>query len=729
MRLLLIDNHDSFTAILHHYAWEAAGERPLFYRNDELTRDELERLDFEAVILSPGPGHPAQVRDFGVGRDLLALYPDVPVLGVCLGMQGLAYHAGARVVPWEGALHGRPSRITHDGTGVFRGVPDGFSAIRYHSLHVDPASLPAHVRVTARSREDDLVMGIAFTDRPWHGVQFHPESFATEYGKTLIANFIDLARADAGVGLRSGPAAGDVAPWAAATSVENTPEAARDAPRLDSARTGGDVPGGPRLAPPETAGRTIPHRLLRWREPADVFVSNFHNVTNSFWMRGGAWGAEVMGRAAEAHVFRDWNAWRAWVDALPLAEGRAAPWEGYRGGPVGHLPYEGYRGTLSASGVGGVAGIGGRAAPVEESDRAGGGNAAGEEPFRWLLPAGWLAFDQATRTVHAAWEGEAPPEWLEDVIARWDEAPPPLPSAELPPFARWAPSLDEHAYRARVVALQDAIARGETYEACLTHAFTVTGDGDGSGSAPHPDPLTVFLRLCARNPASYAAYLAFEDVNILSASPELFLEARDGIVRSFPIKGTRRRGRDAESDDALREDLAGSVKDAAENRMIVDLTRHDLARVCEPGSVDVPVFLRVEALPAVFQLVSEVQGRLKPGATATDAIGACFPGGSMTGAPKERTVGILSALEAAPRGIYSGALGYLTYGHAFRLSMVIRTLENRGAEWRVGCGGAVLADSDPSGEWREAMLKARSVIDAAGGVAGSTGAPSRPDVP
>src|SRR5690606_28381813 len=119
MRLLLIDNHDSFTAILHHYLWEMAGEKPLCYRNDALTRDDLERLDFEAVVLSPGPGHPANVRDFGVCRDLLTLFPDTPVLGVCLGMQGLVHHAGGRIVPWEGALHGRVSQIAHDGTGVF----------------------------------------------------------------------------------------------------------------------------------------------------------------------------------------------------------------------------------------------------------------------------------------------------------------------------------------------------------------------------------------------------------------------------------------------------------------------------------------------------------------------------------------------------------------------------------------------------------------------------------
>lgn len=673
MRLLLIDNHDSFTAILHHYVWELAGERPLFYRNDELTRDDLERLDFEAAILSPGPGHPANVRDFGICRDLLALYPATPVLGVCLGMQGLVHHAGGRVIPWDGALHGRASHIVHDGSGVFRGLPDRFSAIRYHSLQVDPASLPDGVQVTARADEDGLIMGVAFADRPWHGVQFHPESFATEHGKALIANFLELAR--------------DVQ---APHRILSTPLSSSPSSRSSTVPPGGDVPGGPRPFPPRTPHPVIPHRALPWRDPEEVFVAHFHNVTNSLWMEGEAWGAAVMARADEAHVFREWSAWRAWVDSLPLAEGREAPWPGYRGGPVGHLPYEGYRTTLGIPG------------PARDDG----------EPFRWLLPQGWLAFDRAGRTVYAAWDGPVPPAWLIGVMEAWDMPAPSLPPAQLPPFAHWTPALEEAAYTGRVEALQDAIARGETYEACLTHAFSVRIEADASGRAP--DPLAVFLRLRSRNPAGYAAYLSFGDVRILSASPELFLEARDGVVRSFPIKGTRRRGADAAADRALREDLSTSLKDAAENRMIVDLTRHDLARVCVPGSVEVPVFLRVEELPAVFQLVSEVQGRLRPGLRATEAITACFPGGSMTGAPKERTVEILSTLEAEPRGIYAGALGYLTYGDAFRLSMVIRTLENRGPVWRTGCGGAVLADSEAAAEWREAVIKARSVIDAAG---------------
>jgi para-aminobenzoate synthetase len=599
------------------------------------------------------------VRDFGVCRDLLQLYPDLPVLGVCLGHQGLAHFAGARVVPVPGALHGRTGRVRHGGEGIFRGLPADFEAIRYHSLAVEADSLPSNVQVTAVSVEDGRIMGLAFLDRPWHGVQFHPESIGTPSGAALLKNFLDLAAPS-----RAVPAA--------------------------------RPPGPAETRAPVPPGSPVPFRELSWRDPAEVFSGFFTEASGTFWLDGrrppasaaSGWPVTVMGKAGAFFEFRDFSSLRDWMAGLDLDGDRAAPWAGYRGGPVGHLAYELHRDTLGT-----------KKEPELHS---------GEPLSRWMLPEGYLVFDQEAARAFAAWEGEAPPGWLRTILEAWNE--PPVPSAvsasALPPFQEWEPLLSETEYKERVLSLQDSIARGETYEACLTHAFSARSPADARA---------VFRRLRERNPAPYAAWLAFPDVRILSASPELFLEISPaGVLRGRPIKGTRPRGKSAAEDAALREGLRGSVKDGAENRMIVDLTRHDFSRVCAPGSVEVPSFLEVEAHPAVFQMVSEVRGALAAGKTALDAVEACFPGGSMTGAPKERTVELLEKLEAGPRGVYSGALGWFTRGGALTLSMVIRTLENRGDRWRVGCGGAVLADSDPEAEWREAVLKARSVIDAAG---------------
>ncbi len=635
MPVLLIDNHDSFSAILHHYLWELTGVRPLFYRNDALTREELKSLRFDAAVLSPGPGHPSNSRDFGICRDLLELYPDLPVLGVCLGHQGLADFAGGKVVPLAGARHGRPSPIRHDGEYLFRGLPQGFHAVRYHSLVVEPESLPANVRATAWSGEDNQLMGLRFTDRPWFGVQFHPESIGTEYGKALLKNFLEIAKSEI--------------------------------VREETARADESVSTHSREA--------VRHLELTWKDPEEVFASHFSQAPIAFWLDGGpadskvGWPAICMGRAESTCEFRELTSIREWHDGLVLGVQKSAPWSGYRGGPVGHLTYE--------------------------------------SQGRWMLPEGYLVFDRRMRKVFAAWEDEKPPEWLQALIEGWlrREDAAERATAFLPPFQEWRPVFSEEAYKQRVERIQEFIAKGDTYEACLTHAFTVKSDAD---------PSAVFPGLRARNPAPYAAYLAFPGSKLLSVSPELFLELSSaGFLRSRPMKGTRPRGGTRDEDARLKEDLARHPKDGAENRMIVDLTRHDFSRVCALGSVEVPSFLEVETHPAVFQLVSEVRGRLESDRHPLDAVESCFPGGSMTGAPKERTMELLSVLEAGPRGAFSGALGYFTRDNSFNLSMVIRTLENRGDSWRVGCGGAVLADSDPEAEWREATLKARSVIDAA----------------
>jgi anthranilate synthase/aminodeoxychorismate synthase-like glutamine amidotransferase len=192
MQILLVDNHDSFSAILCHYLWELTGNRPLFHLNDALTREELKALRFDAAVLSPGPGHPSRPRDFGICADLLELYPQLPILGVCLGHQGLAEFGGGKVVPLHQARHGRPSTIRHDGKGLFKRLPQGFQAIRYHSLVVEKESLPENVQITAQSEEDHQIMGLRFRDRPWYGVQFHPESIGTEHGKELLSNFLGM---------------------------------------------------------------------------------------------------------------------------------------------------------------------------------------------------------------------------------------------------------------------------------------------------------------------------------------------------------------------------------------------------------------------------------------------------------------------------------------------------------------------------------------------------------
>ena len=199
----------------------------------------------------------------------------------------------------------------------------------------------------------------------------------------------------------------------------------------------------------------------------------------------------------------------------------------------------------------------------------------------------------------------------------------------------------------------------------------------------------------------------------MSSSPERFLRVgEDGWVESRPIKGTRPRGRDAGSDERLRAELAGSEKDLAENVMIVDLVRNDLGRVCEIGSVHVPELRVIERYATVFQMVSTIRGRLRPEYDALDAFAASFPPGSMTGAPKIAAMSLLARLEPCRRGFYSGALGWLDARGGADLSVLIRAAILREGRAFVHVGGGVVADSDPHGEWRESMDKARALLAA-----------------
>ena len=187
--ILLIDNYDSFTWNLVHYLGELGAEARVV-RNDELTADQALASGAGAIVLSPGPCDPARA---GICLDLIRKAPaDLPILGVCLGHQAIGEAFGGRVVRCHEILHGKVSNITHDDTGVFRGLPQGFEATRYHSLTVEPESLPDSLAVTARS-QSGVVMGLSHRTRPVHGVQFHPESIRTEHGRTLLGNFLDLA--------------------------------------------------------------------------------------------------------------------------------------------------------------------------------------------------------------------------------------------------------------------------------------------------------------------------------------------------------------------------------------------------------------------------------------------------------------------------------------------------------------------------------------------------------
>ena len=262
-------------------------------------------------------------------------------------------------------------------------------------------------------------------------------------------------------------------------------------------------------------------------------------------------------------------------------------------------------------------------------------------------------------------------------------------------------NLSRSAYAGAFKRVQEHIRVGDCYQVNLAQRFAARAMGD----AWH-----AYLKLRAINPAPFAAYLDLPDGKIVCSSPERFLEVRGDRVETKPIKGTRPRSADAVRDRALADELRASAKDRAENVMIVDLLRNDLGKCCVPGSVRVSKLFDIESFASVHQLVSTVEGRLAPDKHALDLVGACFPGGSITGAPKVAAMKIIEALEPHRRSVYCGSIGYVGYDGNMDLNIAIRTLVQQGDYVYTWAGGGVVADSKVDAEYQESFDKAAAML-------------------
>ena len=304
------------------------------------------------------------------------------------------------------------------------------------------------------------------------------------------------------------------------------------------------------------------------------------------------------------------------------------------------------------------------------------------------------AFDAAL-TVHPA---EGPLAWF---AVHGQVLPWPQPSQQTSPPVQWQDVLPRPAFDAALAALQRAIANGEYYQA----NFTAQMKGVLAGDAGHAPALALFHALQRAQPGGYAAFLDTGDEQLLSVSPELFFDWRDGLLLARPMKGTAPRGTNPADDAAQAEALRNSVKERAENVMIVDLLRNDLSRIAEPFSVRVPRLFHTEALPAVWQMTSDVQARTRAGCGLADVFAALFPCGSITGAPKVRAMRAIRALEPEARGVYCGAIGVVRPGGAATFNVPIRTVTLRGNAARCGIGSGITSGATADGEWREWRLK------------------------
>jgi para-aminobenzoate synthetase len=694
MRTLLVDNHDSYTYNVFHLLAAASGEEPVVVNNDAVSWRPLSRSDFDAIVLSPGPGRPERWHDFGVCRDILR-YSEIPVLGICLGHQGIGNLLDGSVSTAPMAMHGRLSHVRHSDSGIFAGIPQDFSVVRYHSLAITGPPGPEG-NVTAWA-DDGVVMGVEHTSRPIWGVQFHPESIATEHGRAIAENFYSLASRLRGKSMPR--SAGRRAP-----GVRD-----RDASGPSTPKEGAEGPMRLRL------------RAIEGEAPTEaLFERLFADAENAFWLdsvdaptrlaqcsyMGTSAGRDrcllsydvEAGEVSIERARRDTVERRSIFDLLDREVAKHAvepPAElsrGLIGGFVGYLGYE-----LKAD--------------------CGSPNVHGSDmPDALMMLANRvIAVDHVRRRTYVCAVGREDDAeadaWLETAAAAVAEAladpPAPVPTPDPedpPPHVTFQSGRGREQYLADIAHSQAELAAGESYEVCLTDQFST----DAS-----PDPFVLYRHLRRSNPAPFAAYLKFGERAIVSSSPERFLAVdRERRVEARPIKGTISRSDDPVLDASHRAELAEDEKTMAEHLMIVDLLRNDVGRVCDVDSVSVPELMAIEPYATVHQMVSTIEGYLEPDRSPVECVHSCFPGGSMTGAPKLRTMEIIDDIEDEARGVYSGAIGYFGLDGSTDLSIVIRTIVMRPGRTTIGAGGAIVMQSDPVDEFDEILLKAKAPMAA-----------------
>ncbi|GER43245.1 anthranilate synthase component 1 [Striga asiatica] len=806
VKTLLIDNYDSYTYNIYQELSVINGLPPVVIRNDDWSWEDVcyylyEAKAFDNIVISPGPGSPACPADIGICLRLLLECSDIPILGVCLGHQALGYVHGAQVIHAPEPIHGRLSDIEHNNCELFHGIPSGSNSglkvVRYHSLVIDPSSLPEELIPIAWTSSSETIpfFGIEKFDSYTGGFERHAafhnlghslsansKTADMKNGNILMgimhsirphyvssreccylsweANIQKLCRNHKGllvwieIVLRKqeeGSSFCDL--YLACMQVPDVTQLLQDAVRnkhlvngLGYRKTG---LGSSISTPPSGKTKFL---KLKWRKvecsvgqvggAENIFFELFgdRQAGNTFWLdssstemrrarfsfmggKGGSLWRQLTFRLLNKRLAdmafnnhgghlssedADGNITRSYLEdgffnflnqELQSFQYDSADYEG--------LPFDFYGGFIGYIGY-----------DLKVECGAHTNHHKSKAPDACLFFADNLvAIDHQCDDIYILSIVEncaSTTPWMDKIEQKLLNMKlyPPTKSKSLSFILsqkksagkRFAAEKSEEQYMADIERCKELIKEGESYELCLTTQMRMITVGE-------INPLGLYSSLREKNPAPYAAWLSFpkEKLFICCSSPERFLRLdRDGVLEAKPIKGTVARGASRDEDEMNKRRLMYSEKDQAENLMIVDLLRNDLGRVCEPGSVHVPRLMEIESYATVHTMVSTVRGHKLPDIGGVDCVRAAFPGGSMTGAPKLRSMEILDSLESESRGIYSGCIGYFSYNQTFDLNIVIRTIVVHDGEVSIGAGGAITALSNAKDEYEEMVLKTRA---------------------
>ncbi|KAF8527377.1 ADC synthase [Hysterangium stoloniferum] len=728
IKILLIDSYDSFTHNLAHLIRRTILHSEIYIiNNDTFTPDTLLALlpSFSAVVIGPGPGSPLNAADVGVIPFLWNLSSEhiLPVFGVCLGFQSLGLAFGGTLRTMRVVKHGMISPIEHEGRDLFENVAKDIVATRYHSLCVDidteqSEDSPLDILAWADDGTENgrVLMAACHRRKPFWGVQYHPESICTRGGgEEIIRNFWRLASAWTDTAQR---AVRPLPHWAREALGDPWPRrrAITEPVRISGLSVESIILDLPNFSVTEAC------ELLGANAPtSDFVVLDSAAKSGRFVIIGSLIPTTISIRYTlpDTHIILRQGTNEPEYDDLPpdrsiwdwLADFmRERPVLGtgcgdipFWGGLIGYLSYE-----L------GVAELG---IPLKHRVLRKKRN----PDVNLIYVERSIVIDRETGRIYVQSLIPGDYSWLQETSCKLRDTTNTKPADALAesPLCSHLSSPSRDAYVPKVTECKYHLSVGSSYELCLTAPSTLR-----IPDLPRLSSWNLYKRLRISNPAPHAAYLRLGPTTLLCSSPERFVRwDRSGHCQLRPIKGTLRKtivdghGRKQQMGRKDAEELLGrNVKERAENLMIVDLVRHDLGGVVEAADgVKVDQLMVIEEYETVWQMVSAISGTVHPASVGWEVLRRSLPPGSMTGAPKKRSVELLQDIEGQERGVYSGVCGYWCVGGGGDWAVIIRSCfryyEERGdyQEWTLGAGGAITALSDPVSEWDEMRVKLSSV--------------------
>ncbi|KDR85467.1 hypothetical protein GALMADRAFT_234355 [Galerina marginata CBS 339.88] len=734
-RLLLIDSYDSFTHNLAALCRQAIpGASITIIKNDDFKVEDLRPHlpQFSAVVIGPGPGSPDVSDDIGVVRDLWKLKDCdlLPIFGVCLGLQSLAIEHGAELKRLNAVKHGLRSRIHHQSTDLFEDVGT-VNAVRYHSLHVE-LSESGDVEELAWAFDEEngkVVMAIRHKYRPFWAVQYHPESVCTEGGGLqVVRNFWSRAQSWAKKsGRRSSISSGKVEnlvghswPYPTAPSPLSTPNKRAavivsslrrlNLPVVDICEAFGALDESSYFALLESASQPGRHSIIACLSASTLQIKYRVGDTSVSLTKDDNTSYEQLGS-------QDIWAWLGkFMQLRSISDGN--PDLPFWGGLIGVLSYE--------------LGVQSLHVPLQRSAYT----ENKHSDVNLIFVERSIVVDSQTGRTFVQSIIPNDHTWVMQTVTMLEKLSS-TSSCSSGSISSKKPTItfpDKECYITNIQQAKEHLYAGDSYELCLTARTRISIPSTFNSESTSWER---YKRLRKANPAPHSAYLRLHPTTLLSSSPERFLSysrSPGSVCQLRPIKGTVRKAQHI-TRAVAEQALVGNPKEVAENLMIVDLIRHDLHGVVGEDVV-VKQFCSVEEYETVWQLVSVIEGKLSDDARSLpgseDQLGwrvlkESLPPGSMTGAPKKRSVEILQHLENHERGTYSGVFGYwcvsgggdwsVTIRSCFKYEEKVRSPDDRtesSEEWIIGAGGAITALSDPESEWEEMITKLQSVLRAFG---------------